>query len=245
MAKLLAQVGKILFTFAQLKHNHMKNIFLASAIFFSACFVNAQTISVSEQNTTFSVGTQNALTTTVYQNSKDDVISRWKNFLKDYKNEKIKMDGEELFGDNVLIKEWGNNPVDVYTRFEENKESKTVKLLVAFNLGGAWLSSATDAVKYASAEKMLKEFATKTTKAPVEEKLKAAEKLLLKLESDQKDLEKDNKNLRSNIEDYKKKISNAEEDIRTNESNQSKKKAEIDAQKTAVEQVRGELGGVN
>jgi peptidoglycan hydrolase CwlO-like protein len=223
----------------------MKKIVLTSVIFLSALSITAQTISVSEQSTTYSVGAQNALTTTIYQNSKDDVISRWKNYLKDFKNEKIKMEGEELFGDNIVIKEWGNNPVDIYTRFEENKEAKTVKLLVAFNLGGAWLTSTSDAVKYASAEKMLKDFATKTTKAPIEEKLKVAEKLLLKLESDQKDLEKDNRGLRNDIEDYKKKISKAEEDIKTNEANQSKKKAEIDAQKTAVEQVRGEAAGVN
>jgi predicted RNase H-like nuclease (RuvC/YqgF family) len=118
-------------------------------------------------------------------------------------------------------------------------------MIVAFNLGGVFLSSANDAVKYASAEKMLKEFATKSTKAPLEEKLKIAEKLLEKLQGDQKDLEKENKNLKGDIESYKSKISKAEDDIRTNEGNQSKKKSEIDAQRTVIDQIKNEVGGVN
>ena len=94
----------------------------------------AQSISVTEETTTFSTGTQNALVATIHKNSKDAVASKWKDYLKDFKNEKVKMENNEVFGDNVLIKEWGNNPVDIYARFEENKADNTVKLMVAFNL---------------------------------------------------------------------------------------------------------------
>jgi hypothetical protein len=223
---------------------HMKKTFtvLAAVVFFQTA--NAQSIDVSEQGVLFMSGQQNALVTTIYQNSKDDVVSKWKSYLKDFKNEKVKMDKEEMMGDNIVIKEWGNNPVDVYTRFEENKTDKSVKMMVAFDLGGAYLSSSGDAAKYSSAEKMIRDFAVKTTKEPYQEKLKDAQKTLSKLEDDQSGLEKDNKKLHSDIEDYKSKISKAESDIRSNESDQSKKKSELETQRTAIQLLNGQIEGV-
>ncbi len=205
----------------------------------------AQTITVTEGKAVFSIGEQNALTTIIYQNTKDEVADKWKSYLKDFKNEKVKFENDEMFGDNILIKDWGNNPVDIYTRFIEDKEAKTVRMSVAYNLGGAYLTSASDAVKYTTAEKMVKDFAVKATKSPIEAKLKEAQKAMSKLESDQKDLEKENKGLHDDIESYKNKISKAEEGIKKNEDNQAKKKAEIETQKNAVEQINAQIEGVN
>lgn len=205
---------------------------------------NSQPINVSEQSVLFMGGQQNALVTTIYQNSKDDVISKWKSYLKDFKNEKVKMDKDEMMGDNIVIKDWGNNPVDIYTRFEENKSDKSVKMMVAFDLGGAYLSSSGDAAKYSYAEKMVRDFAVKTTKEPYQEKLKDAQKTLSKLEDDQSGLERDNKKMHSDIEDYKSKISKAESDIRSNESDQSKKKSELESQRTAIQLLNGQIEGV-
>ena len=85
----------------------------------------AQKISVKDGSHKFSSGSHNAYTTTIYETSKDDVQSKWKSFLKDFKNEKVKSDNGEIFGDNVVIKDWGNNPVDIYTAFDEDKTAKT------------------------------------------------------------------------------------------------------------------------
>jgi len=159
------------------------------------------------------------------------------NFLKDFKNEKVKSDNGEIFGDNILIKDWGNNPVDVYTTFEEDKTAKTVTMHVAFDLGGAYLSGS-DGDKHKSAQKMIKDFAVKTTKESMGDKVKELEKVLGKLEDNQKDLEKANKNSKSDIEDYKTKIKKAEDDIVKNEADQTKKKAEIEAQKKVVEEAK-------
>ncbi|MBL7935220.1 MAG: hypothetical protein JNM51_05355 [Bacteroidia bacterium] len=163
--------------------------------------------------------------------------SKWKSFLKDFKNEKVKTDKGEVFGDNIIIKDWGNNPVDVYATFEEDKKTKTVIMHVAFDLGGAYLSSS-EGDKHRAAEKMIKEFAIKVTKESMADKVKGLEKVLGKLEDNQKDLEKDNKNSKSDIENYKEKIKKAEEDIKKNEEDQVKKKAEIEAQKKVVEEAK-------
>lgn len=221
-----------------------KNILLIVSVL-TATTISAQKINIKEGSESFSTGKQNAITTTIYENTKDNVESKWKSLLKDFKNEKVKEQKGEIFGDNVVIKDWGNDPVDVYTTFEEDKKAKTVVMHVAFDLGGAYMSSSSHKDKFNYAEKMVKDFAVKMTKEPLEEKVKDSEKALGKLEDNQKDLEKENKNLKSDIESYKDKIKKAEEDISKNEQNQSKKKSEIEVQKKAVEEAKKMLDKVN
>lgn len=222
----------------------MRKIILTLSALLVLTTVEAQKISVKNSSEKFSSGSQNAYTTTIYETSKDDVESKWKSYLKDFKNEKVKSDKGEIFGDNVMIKEWGNNPVDVYTTLEEDKKTKMVVMHVAFDLGGAYLSSS-ESEKHKIAEKMVKDFAIKTTKESLGDKVKEQEKILGKLDDSQKDLEKDNKNSKSDIENYKGKIKNAESDITKNEADQSKKKAEIEAQKKVVENAKSIMNKVD
>ncbi|MES2134525.1 MAG: hypothetical protein V4506_19415 [Bacteroidota bacterium] len=199
----------------------------------------AQRIELKEGSEKFSTGTQNAISTTIFANKQDDVQSSWKSLMKDYKNEKVKSDKNEVFGDNVLIKEFGNNPVDIYATFEENKKDMTVNMHVAFDLGGAYLKSSEQKDKYNEAEKIIKAFAVKMTKEPLQQKVKDAEKVQSKMEDDQKDLEKDNKNLKGDIVDYKNKITKANQDIVTKNAELEKKKSEIEIQKKVVDASAG------
>lgn len=222
----------------------MKKVITVISAFLLAGNVNCQSIVITEGVDKFSTGIQNAISTTFIESSKSTLESEWKSVLKDFKNEKIKEDNGEWFADNVVIKEWGNNTVDIYTFFEEDKKSKTVKMHVAFDLGGAYLKSSEQKEKYQYAEKLVRDFAVKMAKVPLEEKLKDQKKLLDKFEDNQKDLEKDNKNLKSDIESYKEKIKKAESDIKKNEEDQVKKKAEIEAQKKAVEEAKKKIDSV-
>ena len=224
--------------------NVMKYFILIFTLTVFLGFTSAQKVQVTSQNAEFSVGNQNALMTTIFQGNKDDVKDQWKDFLKDFKNEKVKSEKDEIIGDNILFKDWGNNTVDVYTRFEENKDDKSVKMFVAFDLGGAYLTSSKDPEKYALAEKMLKEFAVKATRFPIENQIKAAEKQLGHFDDDQKDLVRDNGKLHDDIKDYNKKIENAESDLKKNEEAQSKKKSEIETQKATIEKLKQSLQAV-
>lgn len=215
----------------------MKKTVLTLSALIALTAVQAQKISVKDGSEKFSSGSHNAYTTTIYETSKDDVMSKIKSLLKDFKNEKVKTDNGEIFGDNIVIKDWGNNPVDVYASFEEDKTAKTVVMHVAFDLGGAYLTSS-DGDKHSYAKKMVKDFAVKTTKESMGDKVKDLEKVLGKLEDNQKDLEKDNKGYKSDIEDYKAKIKKAEENITKNEADQVKKKSEIEAQKKVVDEAK-------
>jgi len=209
-----------------------------------ALSLNAQEIKVKSGNEKFSSGSHECLKTTIYYVDKDKVMSEWKSKLNDFKDEKVSRSGNEIFGDNILIKDWGNNPVDIYSVFEEDKDKKTVNMSVAVDLGGAYLTSS-DKAKYDYMDKLMKEFAKKISKNAVEDELVVTAKALDKLEEQQKDLEKEKKKLQEDIEDYKKKIAKAEEDIKTNEGNQTKKKSEVEAQKKVVDEVKKKLNGIN
>ena len=214
-----------------------KTVFLLATL--TGMTAVAQRIELREGSEKFSTGTQNAISTTIFANKQDDVQSGWKSLMKDYKNEKVKSDKNEVFGDNVLIKEFGNNPVDIYATFEENKKDMTVNMHVAFDLGGAYLKSSEQKDKYNEAEKIIKAFAVKMTKEPLQQKVKDAEKVQSKMEDDQKGLEKDNKNLKGDIDDYKNKITKANQDIVTKNAELEKKKSEIEIQKKVVDASAG------
>lgn len=223
----------------------MKKFFLSVMACAGFLTANSQSINVAEQNVLFLNGQQPALVTTVYNNSMSTVMDKWKSYLKTFKNEKIKADKSgEILGDNVLIKDWGNNTVDVYARFEESKADQSVKLMVAFDLGGAYLTSSTDAAKYSYAEGMIKNFAVETSKAPIADKKKEAEKILSRMESDRDSQEKNIKSLKSDIESYKDKISKAEKDIEKSESELNKKKSEIDSQRSAIQLLNSQIEGI-
>ncbi len=205
----------------------------------------AQEISIKDGSERFSSGSHDCFITSVYENSKDDVMSKWKKTLNNFKDEKVSRSGDEVFGDNIVIKDWGNNPVDIYTKFDEDKDKKEVKMYVAIDLGGAYLKSSGDKDKVKYIEKLMKEFAVEMTKDAIKETLHEQEKIYSKLEDEQKTLEKENKNSKSDIEDYKAKIKKAEDEIKTNEADQVKKKAELETQKKVVDDVKKKLDKVD
>ena len=221
----------------------MKKIITTLFIAFTA-YSFAQEVKVKSGNEKFSSGSHDCLTTTIYEGEKDKAMSKWKSKLNNFRDEKVKWKGDEIFGDNIEIKDWGNNPVDIYSKFDEDKDKKTVTMHVAVDLGGAYLTSS-DKDKYRYIEKMMKEFAIDMTKDNIKDLVSIAEKAQGKLEDEQKDLEKKNKGYKDDIEDYKKKITKAEGDIKDNETAQGKKKSEIDAQKKVVDDIKKKLDKVN
>jgi hypothetical protein len=221
----------------------MKKLITTAFIAFSI-YSFAQEVKVKSGNEKFSSGSHDCLTTQIFEGDKDKAMSKWKSKLNSFKDEKVKRSGDEIFGDNIEIKDWGNNPVDIYSKFDEDKDKKIVTMHVAVDLGGAYLTSS-DKDKYRYMEKLMKEFAVDISKDNIKDQVSAAEKILGNLEDDQKSLEKKNKGYKDDIEDYKKKITKAESDIKDNEANQTKKKSEIDAQKKVVDEIKKKLDKVN
>ena len=233
----------------------MKNILFSSLfIFGTSSFVSAQNYSIQVSEGSEAVGesgSNNALSATVYECDMETVEKEWKSTLKDFKNGDVKTGKHTLFVDNVLIKDMGNNPVDVYTVYSEKKENKSVRMSVAFNLGGAYLSSSAHKEQFEVAKKLIYEFAVKMTKSAVDEHLKTEKKALEKLEDKQKDLEHNKKKMENDIADNKDRIKKAEEDIKKNEENikknakeQEEQKKLIEAQKIITDDVRKKMEAV-
>jgi hypothetical protein len=199
------------------------------------CFFNSwgQKIQVHEQKEDLGKGSENALVVTIYGAQESDIEHDWKSILKDYNAKVSSLKGGVMFGDNAVIKDMGNNTIDIYARFDVKKDE--VDLVVAFDLGGAYLSSSAHADKYKIAEKILHDFAVKETSAAINDKLKTQQKALDKLNSQQKDLEKDNKNLNSEVTDYQNRIKKDQDALIKNKDDQAKKQTEISNQQKAVD----------
>jgi len=202
----------------------------------------AQKIKVTESTERIGGNKNSAFVVSIYDATPEEVESSWKSLMKDYKGKVSMKDG--VFADNAVISTInGNNTIDVYAKAEKVKDGET-KLIVAFDLGGAFLSSSSPSDKVKEAKQIIHDFAVKTTKEAIAGQKKAAEKQLGNLESDQHDLEKQQKKLNSNIEDYKakiedynKRIKEAQDNLAKNKTDQEKNKQILDAQKKVVDAV--------
>ncbi|HNW98880.1 MAG TPA: hypothetical protein PKK00_10765 [Bacteroidales bacterium] len=218
----------------------MKKIILASIVIAFSFNLNAQEIKVKEEKEKIAEGTNPVLTVMIYEADESMVEKSWKELMKDY-NAKVS-NKSEIFADNASITDMSQNTVDVYAYTK--KEDDGIKLIVAFDLGGAFVSSSTHSSAYNVAEKIVKKFAVDVSKKAIQKKVDAALAKQKDLEDELASLKKKNEKLHGDIEDYKKKITEAESDISDNEKAQVEKTKEIEDQTKAVKEVQEKLDDV-
>ena len=221
----------------------MKKIVLFGLAVSLATVALAQKIKVKESHEDIGGGSHNALTVTLYEISPDDAEEAFRSAMKKYDGKRSSKDGG-VFVDHAMIKDMGNNTIDIYGKADGKKGDPEIRFIIAFDLGGAFLNSGDHKDQYKVAEQIVKDFAVKATKDAIEDKLKAAEKIQSGFEDEQKSLEKDQKRAESDIEDYKNKIKKAEDDIAKSKADQEKKKGEIEAQKKVVADIDKKLKAV-
>lgn len=215
---------------------------ILGSLFFIAFvgYASAQEIKVKESKENIADERNPVLTVLIYEANESDVEKAWKALMKDY-NAKVN-NKSEIFADNASISDISSNLVDVYAFTKKDDEG--VKLVVGFDLGGAFVSSSTHAAEYKAAEKIVRNFAFELSKKAIEEKLDDAEDLKKQMEGELSSLKKKNEKLHSDIEDYKKKIVDAEESIVINEKDQETKTKEIEDQTKVVESVQKKLNDI-
>jgi hypothetical protein len=208
-------------------------------------------IQVSESSEPIGPGDNNALVVIVYENELDNVEKEWKSTIRNYKTEKTNLTHHSLFADNAVINEMGTGTVDIYTNFAEKKENKSVRMVVAFDLGGVYMNSNQHGDKFQAAKKIVYDFAVRLTKAALDDQLKEQNKKLDKLVEKKDDLEKGKKSLLSKIEEDRERIKKAEEDIakntesvKKNEKDQQEQQLKIDEQKKMVQEFQRRLESV-
>jgi hypothetical protein len=210
----------------------------------AAALSSAQEVKVKEGSESFSNGSHNALSVMVYVEDMDKVQKEWKSQMKDFGYQSMNDKGKEQDFDNVKFKSLSNNPMDVYTKFEEEKSEKAIRVIAAYDMGGDYVSSSKHSSEYDFMKKLMKDFAVKTAKDIIEDQLKDATKTLTRFQDKQKDLEKDNKNLDSDIKNYEDKIKKAKDDIEKNKKDIETKKKEIELQQKVVDGVKAKYESI-
>jgi hypothetical protein len=222
----------------------MKKQILTVAIAVTSLQIFAQEIKVRESNESFSNGGHNALSVTLYVTDVNMVEKEWKSQMKDFGYDKSNEKNNEYFFDNVIMKQLGNNTLDVYSKVTEQKGDKAVQLTAAFDLGGAYLSSSEHKDKFEYVKKMMHDFAVKITKEAIDDEFKDASKALSNIQSKQASLEKDNKGLADDITNYNQKIKKANEQIEQNKKDIETKKGEVAAQQKVVDGIKAKKESV-
>jgi hypothetical protein len=219
----------------------MRKTTLFTLLLLSSLIAGSQTIFIHESREKIGNNTNNSLVVGIYGVDAKDVEKEWKSKMKDL-GAKVSNDKGDLFGDNAVIKEMGNNTVDMHSRIDDKKTE--VDLVVAFDLGGAYLSSGANSDKYRVAEKLLHDFALKLTKDAFDVKIKGQQKALEKLNGQEKDLDKENKNLNLEIIEYQNKIKKDQAAVEKNANDQNAKQKEINQQQQLIDQTTKDANSV-
>ena len=202
-------------------------------LFFSIAFGStAQNYApVVEQVVPMDGVSRNSLTIIIKDAKTEDIKKAWKKQLKDLKC-KVN-DKTFIFGDDCKLKEMGSNTFDVYSVVEEATD-QGVKLVVAFDLGGAYLSKANHPDQYQVAEKVVYDFAVEQARELVRAEIAATNAIINGFEKELSGLEKDKAGMESDIADHEKKIGELKTAIEVNLGNQANKQAEIAGAKSAL-----------
>ncbi len=209
----------------------MKINFIIMLIMFSTVSFSQNKIEIKSGTDKFSVGKADVLIANIYDADVEYVKKSWKKLIKRYSGS-VKM-GSEIFADDVTIKKLSTNTADIYAKINSKKDN-IVEIIVAVDLGGAFLSKSAHPDKFKVFEEILKTFATEVSKEAVREEIDTQEKILSKMEKGQEKLVSDKEKLQSEIEKYKQKIIDNEKEIEQNTKAQEEKQKLIKAQKAVI-----------
>ena len=219
----------------------MKKLFALILLTVSAAGFSQQQIKITEAVVAIDGTSRNSLAVIISGSNADDIKKAWKKRLKDLKG-KVS-DKTIIFGDNCKLKEMGDNSFDVYSLVEEATD-QGVRLVVAFDLGGAYLSTANHPGQYPAAEKLVYDFAIEQARQVVSDEIEASAKFLKGFEKELVGLEKEKADQESSIRDYEKKIEEAKTAIEQNLGNQANKKKEIEGMKAIITELEVKLKAI-
>jgi hypothetical protein len=219
----------------------MKNLFTMGLLVIASVTFAQEAITIKEQMVAIDGASRNSLTVMLIDSKTDDVKKAWKKKLKDLKGEVS--DKTIIFGDDCKLKEMGDNSFDVYSLVEEATDDG-VRLVVAFDLGGAYLSTAAHSEKYPVAEKLVYAFAVEQSKRVLSGEIESTQKILKGFSKELAGLVKEKAGHESDIYEHEKKIEEAKDAIEKNLANQANKTAEIEGLKAAVVDLKVKLKNI-
>lgn len=214
-----------------------KVLFMLSLTIWTMISLQAQ---VMEDTRVMNLGSQPALTIVLPDTDTKFADSEWKDYMKPYgKIIKVKKANEYIAEGVQILDIGGVNRLNIYTISEEVAQG--AKMVVWFDMGGGFISSATFPKEYPAAVKFLQDFAHKVRVDLIAIDLENQTKALSKFESNLSKLQRENDSLHKVIEDAKKRIAQAETDIEKNLKEQEVAQKEIESQQTVVGAVQKKL----
>ena len=202
----------------------MKHLSFILACLFSVSSYCQTKISMYEETAAIDGISRNCITTLVPGGDAGDVSKAFKKELKDLKG-KVS-DKKFLFADDCKLKSMGDNTFDVYAMVQDVGEAGA-KVVVAFDLGGAYVNSKDHPDRFEAAQNMVRDFAIEQTKEAIKLEVNEAEKVLNQLEKDQVGFEKDKEKLEKGIVENEAKIEENLSSIEQNVVDQTAKQKEV------------------
>lgn len=210
----------------------MKQLFilLIAAISFNSFAQNE--VKVTEESISYSVGSKNSIVVTIPYGDQEVVEKELKSEMKDWGGKYSSSKGEAQTLQSSVKKMFERKTFDSYAKVIKTDDG--IKVAVAVDLGGAFMTSSQHSAQFAEMKERLQKFAVTAAKASIKENMKAEEKILSNFEKEEKSLEKEKDSHLKDIEDYKKKIADSQKKIEDNVILQTKKKEQIKDQSKKI-----------
>lgn len=230
-----------------------RTLFLAANIFFAIQLSAQDTtkryrpshekirISVEEGTEKMSQGYNPGLKVFIPDAQKKDVDRDFVRYMKEF-NAKGKQNKNEYFFDDASIRQFGNDPVDVYSVITQKNDG--VQLEVFFDLGGRYLNSKDDGEKFEIAQRMIHGFAKQEAKYAVQNQIANALKLQQGKMRESDEITKQDSSLRRKIRSCQLIIKESEEAIKENEKRQEAKHKEIKEQQKVLDALKEKEAGI-
>lgn len=200
-------------------------------------------VEVVEINETMSQGQRAGLRVLITLSNAEQVEKSWKEYVKPFKGKTKNAFRDEVFTDNAMITKMSENPVDIYAKVEDSANGTL--LFAFFDLGGIYVSSSTNADKFAVAKNIVREFAALQVTQKLESKLAKEEGKLLDIATQRQDMEIQIEQMKLDLESLKDAIYKTEQNIKTTQARKEQKDIETKKQIEVVEQLKKDIGSVS
>ncbi|MEQ8706184.1 MAG: hypothetical protein RIC19_19790 [Phaeodactylibacter sp.] len=169
----------------------------------------------------------------------DAIADLWVDYQKDFDARKPKPNkAGEYFGDNAEIEAISDNTIDIYSTVQSKKPAPGATVTIWFDLGGAYLSSATHPDRMEGARNWLQGFRDFVLKEYAEEALEAEEDKLKEMEKVLKDARKTEENVAGEIKDMEKELAELKKQLASAKKETEMKADAVSKQKQIVDQAK-------
>lgn len=216
----------------------MKNIL--SILFVAISFVTfgqKKEVSITEEIYNYSVGSKNSIVLTIPDADKEIIEKELKKEVKSWGGKMTSGKGEYSTLQSAIKKVNEGKTFDSYVKIFQTGQD--VKVAVATDLGGAFMSSSMHPSQFNEFKDLLYKFSVNAGLAGLAADAKNEEKVLKTYEKELKSFEKTDSSIKKEIDGYKKKIVDAEKKLKENEVNISKKQEEVNNQKEKIKSIKG------